>query len=165
MEKQNMEYETIEKTEENNEEIENIVKNNWGSEKIVSRGKIHNVKNTTGIMVIDDKKIIGIGLYEIKDNECEVVLLETFKQNIGIGTRIIEKIKEIAGQNKCKRIWLVTSNDNINALKFYQKRGFVFKNIYINEMENARKLKPEIPLFGDYGIPIKDEIEFEMILE
>jgi hypothetical protein len=60
---------------------------------------------------------------------------------------------------------LVTSNDNINALKFYQKRGFVFKNIYINEMENARKLKPEIPLLGDYGIPIKDEIEFEMIIE
>jgi ribosomal protein S18 acetylase RimI-like enzyme len=165
MEKQNMEYEIIEKTEENNEEIKNIVRNNWGSEKIVSRGKIHNVKNTTGIMVIEDKKIIGIGLYEIKNGECEIVLLETFKQNTGIGTKIIEKIKETAKQNKCKRLWLVTSNDNINALKFYQKRGFVFKNIYINEMENARKLKPEIPLLGNYGIPIKDEIEFEMIID
>jgi hypothetical protein len=89
MEKQNMEYEIIEKTEENNEEIENIVKNNWRSEKIVSRGKIHSVKNTTGITVIDDKKIIGIGLYEIRNDECEIVLLLMLRKGRQNGVIII----------------------------------------------------------------------------
>jgi ribosomal protein S18 acetylase RimI-like enzyme len=91
--------------------------------------------------------------------------LETFIRNIGIGTKLIKKIMEIAKYNKCKRLWLITSNDNINALKFYQKRGFVFKNIYINGMEEARKLKPEISFIGENNIPIRDEIEFEIIIK
>jgi ribosomal protein S18 acetylase RimI-like enzyme len=87
--------------------------------------------------------------------------LETFIQNKGIGTKIIEEIIEIAKINNCKRVWLVTTNNNINAIKFYQKRGFHISNIYINAMEEARKIKPEIPETYD-GIEIRDEIEFEL---
>jgi ribosomal protein S18 acetylase RimI-like enzyme len=36
-------------------------------------------------------------------------------------------------------------NENIKAIRFYQKRGFHISNIYINAMEGARKIKPEIP--------------------
>ena len=97
----------------------------------------------------------------IKDNEYEIVLLETFIQNKGIGTKIIEKIKETAKTNNRKRIWLITTNSNINALRFYQKRGFHFSNIYINAMEESRKIKPEIPK-EENGIEIRDEIEFEL---
>jgi ribosomal protein S18 acetylase RimI-like enzyme len=157
-----MEYEIIEKTNEDNKELENIVRQNWGSNKIVSKGKLYEIPTLKGILIKNNNEIIGIGLYNITDNECEITLLETFIQNIGTGTKLIEKIMEIAKHNKCKRLWLVTSNDNINALKYYQKRGFLFKNIYINEMEKARKLKPEIPFIGENNIPIRDEIEFEI---
>jgi GNAT superfamily N-acetyltransferase len=102
-----------------------------------------------------------LGLYRIK-NDCEIVLLETFIQNKGIGTNIIEKIKDIAQTHKCKRMWLVTTNSNINAIQFYQKRGLRISNIYINAMEKARKIKPEIPQMAENGIEIRDEIEFEM---
>jgi ribosomal protein S18 acetylase RimI-like enzyme len=160
-----MEYAFIEKTNEDNKELEKIVRQNWSSDKIVSKGKLYEIPNLKGILVKDNNKIIGIGFYNITDSECEIVLLETFIQNRGIGTKLIERIMEIAKQNKCKRLWLVTSNDNINALKFYQKRGFVFKNIHINGMEEARKLKPEIPIIGENNIPIRDEIEFEIIIK
>jgi len=101
-----------------------------------------------------------LGLYKIK-NDCEIVLLETFVQNKGIGSKIIEKIKKIAKTRNCKRVWLITSNENINAIRFYQKRGFHISNIYLNAMEEARKIKPEIPKIAD-GIEIRDEIEFEI---
>jgi hypothetical protein len=72
------------------------------------------------------------------------------------------KIIEMAKENKCKKIWLVTTNSNINAIKFYQKRGFDISNIYINAMNKARKIKPEIPEIAENGIKIRDEIEFEI---
>ena len=150
----------IEKTEKENNDVTKIIKD-WGSEILVSRGKTYKAQDLDGILVYENGKIIGLGLYYIK-NDCEIVLLETFVQNKGIGTEIIEKIKEIAKSKGCKRIWLVTTNSNINAIKFYQKRGFYISNIYINAIEKAREIKPEIPKIAENGIEIRDEIEFEI---
>ena len=155
--------EFIEKTQKDNNAVLDIIKR-WGSyDFLVSRGKIYRAEDLDGIIVYDNKKIIGLGLYYIKNNECEIVLMETFIQNKGIGTKIIERIKEIGKNNDCKRIWLITTNENINAIKFYQKRGFHFSNIYKNAIEESRKINPEIPK-EENGIEIRDEIEFEIIL-
>lgn len=59
------------------------------------------------------------------------------------------------------RIWLITTNDNLNALGFYQKRGFRIKAVYPGAVDEARRIKPEIPLAASNGIPIRDEIELE----
>ena len=150
----------LEKTNKDNSAVLEIIKG-WGSDIIVSRGKAYKVDDLDGILVFDNGKIIGLGLYYIK-NDCEIVLLETLIQNKGIGTQIIEEIKNIAKKENCKRIWLVTTNSNINAIKFYQKRGFNISNIYINAMEDARRIKPEIPIIAENGIEIRDEIEFEI---
>jgi RimJ/RimL family protein N-acetyltransferase len=77
---------------------------------------------------------------------------------------LIEAVKNTARAAKCKRLWLITTNDNLNALRFYQKRGFVLVAVHRNALEISRQLKPEIPLFGADGIPLRDEIELEMIL-
>ena len=151
----------IEKTENENQAVLEIIKG-WGSDILVSRGKIYRAEDLDGILVYDNEKIAGLGLYDINNNNCEIVLLETFVQNKGIGTQIIEKIKEIAKKRNCKKVWLITSNDNIDAIRFYQKRGFCIANIYIKAMEKSRNIKPEIPYIGNYQIPIRDEIEFEI---
>jgi ribosomal protein S18 acetylase RimI-like enzyme len=158
----------IVKTEKENEALSEIIKG-WGYDFFVSRGKVHKAQDLDGILAYDNKKIIGLGLYYIKNNECEIVLMETFDQNKGIGTKIIDKIINIAKQNKCNRIWLITTNDNINAIKFYQKRGFCIVNIHINAIVESRKIilmhqqnSLNIPLIGEYGIPVRDEIEFEI---
>ena len=153
--------EFIQKTEKDNIAVSEIIKG-WGSDILVSRGKAHKAQDLDGILAYEEGKIVGIGLYSI-NNDCEIVLLETFIQNKGIGTQIIDKIKEIVKIKKCNRIWLVTTNSNINAIHFYQKRGFTISNIYINAMEEARKIKPEIPKMAENGIEIRDEIEFEML--
>jgi GNAT superfamily N-acetyltransferase len=152
-----MEY--IEKTQNENRAVSDIIKG-WGSDILVIRGIAYKANDLDGVLVYENSKIIGLGLYRIK-NDCEIILLETFIQNKGIGTKILEKIKEIAKTKNCKRIWLITSNENINAIKFYQKRGFHISNIYLNAMEEARNIKPEIPKFSN-GIEIRDEIEFEI---
>jgi len=154
-----MEY--IEKTDNENKAVSEIIKG-WGSDILVSRGKIHRAEDLDGILVYDNEKIAGLGLYTIDNHDCEIVLLETFVHNKGIGSQLMESIKEIARAKNCNRIWVITSNDNIDAIKFYQRKGFNISNIYINAIEESRKMKPEIPHIGNYGIPIRDEIEFEM---
>jgi RimJ/RimL family protein N-acetyltransferase len=70
----------------------------------------------------------------------------------------------LAEQAACQRIWLITTNDNMPALRFYQKRGFRLVAVHQNALDYSRTLKPEIPLIGLEGIPLRDEIELEIIL-
>ena len=115
-----MEY--VQKTQNDNYAVLEIIKG-WGSDFLVSKGKSYKAEDLEGVLVYDSGKIIGLGLYNIRE-DCEIVLLETFVQNKGIGSQLIEKITAIAKNKKCKRVWLVTTNANIYALGFYQRRGF-----------------------------------------
>lgn len=78
---------------------------------------------------------------------------------------MIDAVKSIAMASNCRRLWLITTNDNTQALRFYQRRGFVLAAIYLDAVEQSRKLKSDIPIIGHDGIPIRDEIELEMSLE
>ena len=59
------------------------------------------------------------------------------------------------------RLWLVTTNDNLDALRFYQRRGLRITAVAAGAVDEARKIKPGIPLLGDHGIAIRDEITLE----
>ena len=100
----------------------------------------------------------------MKDNECEVTSLDSLHEGQGTGTKLINTIVDEAQKQNCKRVFLSTTNDNMNALRFYQKRGFELVTIHRSAVNEARKIKPSIPLTGFDDIPLRDEIELEMIL-
>ena len=113
---------------------------------------------------IKDKITLNIDRVITKDIESvppEIGSLNSTKKGKGIGTAMIEKVKEFAGKKGIKNVWLLTSNDNIDSLKFYQKRGFRITKVYPDAINRARKIKPEIPEIGNYGIPLKDALELE----
>jgi hypothetical protein len=83
----------------------------------------------------------------------------------GIGAALIEAVKGAAVGAGCERLWLITTNDNTHALRFYQKRGFALVALRANAVAASRQLKPEIPHLGNDGIPIRDEIELEVALD
>lgn len=102
--------------------------------------------------------------YHVGGNQCEIVSLDSVYPNRGIGTALLQAVRAAALQAGSGRLWLVTTNDNLNALRFYQKWGFVLAALYPNGLEKARALKPSIPLIGLEGIPLRDEIELESFL-
>jgi GNAT superfamily N-acetyltransferase len=136
----------------------------WHCPPSVSKGKIIDTTILPGLLIIEDDKIKGIITYHFENNECEIVTLNSFEENKGIGTILVNGVLDIARNANCKRLWLITTNDDTNAIRFYQKKGFDLKAIYINSMEISRKLKPSIPLIGMDNIPIMHELEFEIIL-
>jgi len=116
-----------------------------------------------GFVAVKNEKYLGLITYDIKKKECQITSLNSIVERKGVGTALVERVKKVAKKLRCKRLWLTTTNDNVDALRFYQKIGFSLKALYPNAVTYARKkLKPEIPLIGDYGIPLKDEIELEI---
>lgn len=140
-------------------------KRHWGSTEMVISSGVYDCGELDGFTVVNEEDtIIGLITYIIKDNECEIISLDSIEEGKGIGTILVKEVEKLAIKNKCQILKLITTNDNLLALKFYQKRGFIMSKIINNAVEKARKLKPEIPLIGNDGIPIRDEIELIKVL-
>jgi len=145
--------------------ITNFITDSWGSSISVSKWKVHNTASLPGFICRENDKINGLITYNIENNECEIVTLDSEINNKGLGTKLVNKVLDKAKENNCKRVWLITTNDNSNAIRFYQKRGFEWVGFYKDAVKVSRKIKPEIPEFGNDKIPIKHEIEFEYRLD
>ncbi len=141
-----------------------LIKEVWISTKIISKGRVHNANELPGIIAIHKNHRVGLLIYNIIGNECEIVSLNSLKENVGIGTALLKEIERISTLKGCKRLWVIITNDNINALHFYQKRGFKIAAIHLDALVQSRRLKPEIPFLGSNDIEIRDEIELEKIL-
>jgi len=138
----------------------------WGADFVVSRGrKIFPVRLPGFCAVELEGERLGLATYEIINEECQMVTLHALRPHEGIGTALTAAVRDAAVAAGCRRLWLITTNDNLDALRFYQRRGFDLVAVHRDLREVARRLKPSIPLVGNFGIPIRDEIELELRLD
>ena len=155
-------FNEIEKITENDRVlVNNFLIDNWYSTDISVRGKIIDGTKLAGFFLQENNEIIGIVTYAFFGNVCEIVSLDSKRENAGIGSELLKKVEKIAKDNNCEKMRLITTNDNIRALQFYQKRGYYLTKIYQNAMDEVRKVKPSVPLIGENDIPLRDEIELE----
>ena len=131
---------------------------------IISRGHAHNALELPGFVAEQDGKIVGAITWHRDGDAFEVVTLDGFVENRGVGTALLSAAVEQARREGARRAWLITSNDNIRAIRFYQRRGWNLVAIHRDAITEARKTKPEIPLLGNDDIPIRHEVEFELVL-
>ena len=145
--------------------VARLLTEHWASPRIVSRGRVYDGDRLPGFAAVRDGRPIGLATYRIDGGDCEIVTLNSLAERQGVGSALIDAVKDVARQAGCRRLWLITTNDNVSALRFYQKRGFVLVAVHRGALEEARRrLKPEIPLVGLDGIPLRDEIELELVL-
>lgn len=137
----------------------------WGADFIVTRGRCVTPAQVEGFYAVDSRDDrIGLITYEITEDQCEIISLDAFVQFSGVGSALVTAVKKAAAWKGCKRIWLITTNDNLEAIRFYQRRDFHLVAVHVNALEDSRRLKPSIPTVGCFGIPLRDELEFEMLL-
>jgi GNAT superfamily N-acetyltransferase len=145
--------------------VDRLMRQRWGGETVVTRGVVHWPAELPGFVALRGGERVGLVTCSVRGKDCEIVSLDSLAEGTGVGTSLIEAAREWARQRGCERLWLVTTNDNVGALRFYQKRGFVLVALHQDAVERSRRLKPGIPLVGNDGIPIRDEIELEISLE
>lgn len=136
----------------------------WGSTVMVSCGVLHDIAAQSGFVAVEGDELIGLLTYNIAGDACEITMMNSLREGIGIGSALIDAIRDVAVDARCKRLWLITTNDNLHALGFYQKRGFTLAAVHPDALARSRELKPQIPMVGMNGIPLRDEIELEMLL-
>jgi GNAT superfamily N-acetyltransferase len=139
----------------------------WGSIHVVSRGRLfEDVTRLPGIVAeARPGHPIGFALLRLEEDEAEVVVLQSLEEGRGAGTALLEAARAHAQAAGCRRLWLVTTNDNLHALRFYQRRGWDWIAMHRDAVVESRRLKPEISSLGADDIPIRHELEFELALD
>lgn len=126
-------------------------------------GELHHAGGDEALIAEDEHgELLGVSTYVVDGADCEVSTLYAAARLGGIGTALIDALVEAARDAGCRRLWLVTTNDNVDALRFYQRRGFRLAELHAGAVDRSRAtIKPSIPKVGDHGIPIRDELVLE----
>lgn len=157
----NLESVLLRKTKPSDKDwIDIFITEHWCSNFVVAHGCKYFPGKLQGFAAGYDYERIGLITYQIKNFRCEIVTLNSVIEGKGVGTKLMNLAEREAVKNKCKAVWLITTNDNLRAIKFYEKLGYRLVKVHQNAVEYSRKIKPDIPLIGENGIPIKDELEF-----
>ncbi|HEY7293618.1 MAG TPA: GNAT family N-acetyltransferase [Dehalococcoidia bacterium] len=141
------------------ERIDALITRWWGAPVVVSRGQTHRPAELEGYLAEARGELAGLVTLYREGDECEVVTLNSEEPGSGLGAALMHAAIEHARARGCRRLWLITTNDNTHALRFYQRLGMRISAVRIGAVDEARRQKPEIPLTGHGGIPIHDEIE------
>jgi len=133
----------------------------FGGRLQVRLGSVVDPLACPGLVAERDGQPVGIVTYDADGDDVEVVYIEVTDKHQGVGTRLLDAVEERTG---AQRLWLVTTNDNLDALRFYQRRGFRISEVRPGASDEARRtLKPSMSEVGNFGIPIRDEIVLERL--
>ena len=121
------------------------------------RGELIDVLDLPGLVAEVDGERRGLLTYRPDGEGCEIAVLLAATRRSGIGTALVEALRNRIGRGS---IWVVTTNDNLDALRFYQRRGFRLRALRAGAIDDSRRrLKPQIAPGGEYSIPLRDELE------
>jgi GNAT superfamily N-acetyltransferase len=141
-----------------------LLREHWGSEVVVIRGKARDASRLEGFVAELDGGPAGLTVYETRGAESELVTLDSLKEGVGVGSALVAAVANAAWRQECRRLSVVATNDNVRALDFYQRRGFILTTFRKGAIEKSRRIKPEIPDLGCDDIPIRDELELVLDL-
>lgn len=145
--------------------VKSFFMEHWETTQVVFSSGIFHYAELEGFAVMDENETItGLITYKIMNQQCEIISLNSEHEKQGVGSSLLYVIENLAKEKNCHSIKAITTNDNLQALKFFQKRGYVMTEIVKNAVEESRKTKPEIPFYSTDGIPIRDEIILEKYL-
>src|SRR5688572_21230887 len=134
----------------------------WGSPMVVLRGLPVDATELPALIYGENEGVLHHRALD--DLTYEIVTLEAYRQWRGVGTALVEHVADIARERGYRELAVVTTNDNLDALQFYQARGFQLFALRAGAVDKARSLKPEIAPTGNYGLPIRDELELRRTL-
>ena len=121
-------------------------------------GDIFHTSTLKGLKALVDDQIIGFLHYQRRNEECEILTSASLKEGQGVSSALTEAVEKIAREHGCRVLNVITTNDNLHALGFYQRRKYHLAALYPGSVNASRKIKPTIPEIGDNNIPIRDEL-------
>jgi len=144
--------------------ISGVLQERWGATTIVSRGRSLLADQLPALVAETEGERAGLLTYRLEHGQCEVVTIDALVPHREVGSALLAAARERALAEGCRRLWLTTTNDNLDALRFYQRRGLRLVAVHVGAVDVARQIKPAISLVGSFGIAVHDELELAMEL-
>jgi GNAT superfamily N-acetyltransferase len=141
--------------------ISQFLSERWGAAIVVVHGEVIDASRLPALIAEPQR---GLATYRRLGDDAELVTLDAVPAGIGTGTALLDALTTRLCAEGCKRLWLTMTNGNLSALQFYLRRGFRLTAVRLGAIDVARKLKPTIPLFGEHGIQLHDELDLCRIL-
>ena len=146
-------------------ELDAFIRATWGGDTVVAHGERIAPSRLPGLVAVSEGRIVGHASYRVAEGACEITSIAADPPQRGIGSALMDAIMGEARRSGSRRAWLTTTNDNLDALRFYQRRGFRLVALRPGAVDVARRdLKPELPDIGTHGIPMRDELDLELML-
>jgi ribosomal protein S18 acetylase RimI-like enzyme len=127
----------------------------WDGTEMIVHGEVFQAAQLDGFVAEQNEAWIGLVTFYLNNTGCEILSLDSLQEGQGIGTNLIEEVIREARERGCRRIFLTTTNDNLHALGFYQKRGFELATLRRGAVNESRGRKPSIPLTGCHKIEME----------
>jgi ribosomal protein S18 acetylase RimI-like enzyme len=139
---------------------ERLLDDGVGGRRQARLGDVLDVLALPGFGAWEDGRLLGLATYAVDGTrgELAVLVVAADRRGGGIGGRLVEAVWTAVVGLGGRELWLVTTNDNLDALRLYQRHGFRLAALHAGAVDRAREVKPEIALVGDHGIPIHDEL-------
>jgi ribosomal protein S18 acetylase RimI-like enzyme len=135
-----------------------LLRDRWGGETMVVHDTVYRPADLPAFVAVDGRDLVGLVTYEPGIESWHVLSLDSLVSGQGIGSALLDRVESAARAAGCLRITLVTTNDNVDALRFYQRSGYRIACVDPGAVDRARRTKPSIPLIGFRGVPIRDEL-------
>lgn len=145
--------------------IPGFVRTLWGDEIVVVHEDVFYPSQLPAYIAVSaEDQVVGLVTYQIRDDICEIITMNSLVENQGVGSKLIAAVVGEARKSGCCRLSVTTTNDNQRAIDFYTSRGFELREVRKGAVERAREIKPSIPTHSPEGIPLIDEWVFEMLI-
>lgn len=148
------------KSERDQAWVEALLRERWGGVQVVLHGALHDAHQLPALVAGERR---GLATCHLGPPAC-LVTLDAVAPRQGFGTALVEALADLLRRRHIGTLAVTTTNDNLDALRLYQRRGFRIVGMRSGALTAARRLKPTIPEIGAYGIPIRDEIDLELDL-
>ena len=104
------------------------------------------------------EELVGVATHH--RDELAALAVDSRHRGRGVGGLLVDAVADALVQQGTASMWLVTTNDNLDAIRLYQRHGFRLAQVRRGGVDAARALKPVIPLVGEHGIEMHDELIF-----
>jgi len=145
--------------------IDALMLERWSGPTQVANGREYRPAELPAFIAVEGSERVGYAPFEVIGDTCWVALLQSLSEGRGIGSALVRAVVQEGRALACARIAVITTNDNLRAARLYEHVGFRVAEIRPGAVTASRAIKPTIPLFGEGGVSITDEIEYELRLD
>jgi GNAT superfamily N-acetyltransferase len=130
------------------------LRDRWGGDTVVGREGTWTPAELPALVAVDDsRERVGRATYTVT---AELVTIDALTPGSGVGRRLLNAVATAARAAGAVRLRGMTTNDNLPALRLYQRTGFRLVELRPGAVDQARSKTGHIP--------IRDELDLVLDL-